>query len=343
MTCSLFVFMRHRADHFTKSGHKPARERNNKKGNSVTDQNSQQGNDQAGGIENGIEKEEGYYSMFHRVEEMIYGPESPVSAKDKILHYLKHSELRWPENHPLGLPKTKAQIAEHTGLTLRQIEWAVNELIKTKFIERIHMKIDGIHIPTTYRLNRTTFGHLRVPKKEEFTLIQGGRGTPASSGPPPDLRGTLPRNPPYQTGLSSGNNSGISTLNKGVQTKGLKNTKTGGSVVVSKGIPWEKAKPTLLRAYPQDGKRLDEAYAQISQAQSYRKTPVRNAAGFLLKGWQYIRDDFAYVDEIERQKQIESRPFEEPPATPEEHENAMRVRMMIRGLPRMPGKKADSG
>jgi hypothetical protein len=160
----------------------------------------------------------GYFQVFHQVEELFYGPEISMPAQAKILLYLKHSELRWPENHPLGAPKTKEQISKATGLTIRQVEAGALVLKKNNYIECLKEKNNS---PVRYRLNKKILRISRVTTPPTLSLIPGGRLPNLSKQTclPTEIQYAAYSNSVGKAPLNFRNHSGKSSLNKGIKER----------------------------------------------------------------------------------------------------------------------------
>lgn len=264
--------------------------------------NNQNGKDAARekeeGRNNSTIEGEGYYSMFHAVEEFLYGPKSPTSPKDKVLRFLLHQELRWPEGHPAAHAKTKMQISEWTGLNDRQIRHAVKEL--GSIVECINSNVNRVYQPSKYRISRKLISKYRVPRDFKLSVINGGAPEnrdgvgPKMSDPYPQKSQTPLQNLSYETDLNEGNYSGIPDGKQSVKTNSLNNKQ---DVVDENCQGWERVRRKLMNEFPDDSRRLSAAYAHINTYGLHGNTKVTNPIGFIAKTWAVIRKDYAYADQ----------------------------------------------
>lgn len=271
----------------------------------MTDQESQQGNE---AVSNQDEKKEqgGYLRSLHKLEEKLYSPELNISGiAMKVLLYIRHETLRWDnENCAISF----SDIAIRTGISERRAKEAVKVLETNKLIIVMRRTIGKRVLPNIVGLNPEYFGELVEPTcRPKLSIVQGGKVGKLSTG----VRKTAPlftenRTPPYvnphpSQGLDEPPEPKPSSLKNPLKEH---SKITQQEEVELNGSVWDKAKAGILKSFPGDEAKLNQAYGQICQTQTYHTSnrPIYNPVGFLVSCWESIRKDFAWVDDVEKSR-----------------------------------------
>lgn len=236
--------------------------------------------------------QKGFMKILHSVMEKKYGPDSPLPDVSKVFEFILHDTIRW---HRTEAEYSTQKISKATGVSSSAVRRSLKSLEASKQIKITRRKSGNICLDNIIGLHPDTYGevvhkNLRIvqpPTEPDDTPPTSPGGHPPSKKEHTKTENPLPQRQPENL------------KNNVLKNKSKEQDKDN---VEGIGIPWERAREGLLSKYPGDAKRLDSCFRHITDTGMHKNIQVKRPAGFMLKGWQWIRFDFAFVDDVERVK-----------------------------------------
>ena len=113
--------------------------------------------------------------MQHELEKKLYGPESILDAKAKILLYIRHRALRdWTKRKRIPM----SEIIASTGVERRTALRAIDALERSKDLLVTRKSKGKVKQENIYELHPEKYGtdYIHKPKSSNFHIIYGGKG-----------------------------------------------------------------------------------------------------------------------------------------------------------------------
>lgn len=261
------------------------------------------------------ENQKGFMKILHSVMETKYGPDSPLPDIYKVFEFILHDTIRW---HRTEAEYSTQKISKATGVSASGVRRSLKSLEASKQIKITRRKSGNICLDNIIGLHPDTYGEVVHKKLKVVPDPIEPDDTPPTSpkGRPPVTKERAKTVNPLPQGQPGFPKNIVSKNQSKEQDK---------DNVEGIGIPWERAREGLLSKYPGDAKRLDACHRHLTETGMHKNVQVKRPAGFMLKGWQWIRSEFAFVDDVER---VKNRKIEEEVEEPIDEAKSALIREM---------------